>query len=83
MAGWQVKLEGFPREAIEHFSRIWRKHDHTRTEEEIHQALRALGSDSEGGRVIAQYVEKESVERVLAEIENLNGEASLIEVPDP
>lgn len=82
MAGWQVKLERFPGDAMEHFSRIWRKHDHAMTEEGIREALLALGAGRVDGQVIARYEEKESVERVLAEIENLNGEGSVTEVAD-
>lgn len=83
MAGWQLKLEKFPSEHMEHFSRIWRKHDHSTTEDEIHRALRALSQGKVDGHVIARYEEKESVERVLGEVENFNGEASLLEIPDP
>ena len=83
MASWQVKLERFPPKAFEHFSRIWRKHEHGRTEESIFRALRDLTSGRVEAAIIAVYSQQESAERVLAEIENLNGEGSLVEIPDP
>ena len=83
MAAWQVKLERFPPEALEHFSRVWRKHDHGRTEESISQALRDLTSGRAEAPVIAEYSQQETAERVLAEIENLSGEGTLVEVPAP
>ena len=83
MASWQVKLERFPPQALEHFSRVWRKHEHGRTEESIYRALRDLTSGRTEDAIIATYAQQEAAERVLAEIENLNGEGSLVEVPDP
>ena len=79
MSGWQVKLEKFPPKEIESFSRIWRKHDHSRYEESIYAALIELSRGKVESQIIARYEDKESVERVLAEIENLRGEGSLEE----
>jgi len=79
LSGWQLKLEKFPPKALESFSRIWRKHDHSRSEESIYAALTELSSGKVESQVIAHYEEKESVERVLAEVENLGGEGSLEE----
>tara|TARA_B100001123_G_scaffold416657_1_gene518490 strand:- start:97 stop:348 length:252 start_codon:yes stop_codon:yes gene_type:complete len=83
MASWQVKLRTFPSSSFEDFCRVWRKHGGGKDDAVIARSLRALRAGSGEPPVIAEYGEKETAERVIEEVENLAGDAELIEVPDP
>lgn len=75
MAAWNVTLTAFPPGRRQDFYRIWLKHDHGRTDEEILAALARF--DPASPPVIARYPVEEAAENVVAEVTNLGGEARL------
>ncbi len=82
MPEWHVRLERIPDGATRHFYRIWSKHDQTIRDEEILRRVYAFAGSGGEGPIIARYGMKESAARVVKEVENLAGAASVEELGD-
>jgi hypothetical protein len=76
MGTWQVVVESFPKDHLRDLYRIWRKHDHDPRDEEILRKVAAFGGGGDG-LAIACYEHEEAAQRVVAEVENLDGKARL------
>ncbi len=81
MGTWKVVVESFPKDHLRDLYRIWRKHDHTLEDEEILGKVKAFGGGGGGESLgFACYHVEEAAQRVVAEVENLDGKAHLEEL---